>query len=257
MQYIRFSETVEIKTIKEDDKFGVFHVEGLYTGYGITLGNALRRIMLSSLPGAAITRIKVKGVNHEFSTIPGVLEDVVEFILNLKKVRFHFLANEPQVLSLKKKGEGPLTADDIKSTATVRVANPELHLATMTKKTAEIEAELTVEKGLGYVQVEESKSERLPVGVVVLDAIFSPVRKAVFKVENIRVGKRTDYNRLILEIETDGTISPSSALRKTANILKDHCEIISNLEVKETALEEGEKKPAKGKSEKKASKSKK
>lgn len=254
MQYVRFSETVEVKKIKEDERSGIFHIEGLYTGYGITLGNALRRVLLSSLPGAAITRIKVKGVDHEFSTIPGVKEDTVDFILNLKKVRFYFLASEPQVLSLKKKGEGLVLAGDIKSTANVRVANPELHLATLTKKSSEIDAEFTVEKGLGYIQVEESKSERLPVGVVVLNAVFSPVRKVMFKVENIRVGKRTDYNRLILDIETDGTLSPSSALHKAVNILKDHCEIISGVDEKEFKLDSKEEKGVKSDKEKKEKK---
>lgn len=236
MKYSHLSETVSIKTISEKGNIGVFHVEGLYTGYGHTVGTALRRSLLSSLPGAAITQIKVKGVDHEFSTVPGMLEDVVEFTLNLKKVRFHFFADEPQVLTLKAKGEREVTAGDIEETTLVRVVNPSLHLATLTKKNAELDLELTVEKGLGYVPAEARRLERLPVGTIVLDAIFSPVVRVAATVENMRVGDRTDYHRLILEIETDGSLAPSEALHKAGNILKDHFEkIAGGVEVKPLA----------------------
>jgi DNA-directed RNA polymerase subunit alpha len=245
MKYSHLSETVSIKKISEEGNVGVFSVEGLYTGYGTTLGNALRRVLLSSLPGAAITQIKVKGIDHEFSTLPGMVEDIVEFVLNLKKVRFNFFAEEPQVLALKVKGEMKVTADSIQSTPMVRVVNPEAHLATLTKKGAEIDMELTVEKGLGYVPAEARRLERLPVGTVVLDAIFSPVVRVSFAVENMRVGERTDYNRLNLEVETDGSISPSEAVHKVGNILKDHFEIVAALEV--TKVEVQEKKETKKK----------
>ncbi len=231
MKYTHLSETVSIKTVKEKDNVGVFHVEGLYTGYGMTLGNALRRVLLSSLPGAAITQIKIKDVDHEFSTLPGVAEDVVELSLNFKRVRFYFTADEPQTLRLHFKGEGDVKAGDIEENAFVKVLNKDLHLATLTKKGADFDVEIVVEKGLGYVVAESRKMERLSVGTIVLDSIFSPVMKASFEVENMRVGDRTDFNRLKLEIETDGSISPSEALHKAANVLKDHFEKVTQIEV--------------------------
>jgi DNA-directed RNA polymerase subunit alpha len=233
MEYTRLSETVKIKKISETDKEGVFEIEGLYAGYGLTLGNGLRRALLSSLAGAAITQIKIKGVEHEFSTIPGVLEDVVEITLNLKKVRFRFYAAEPQILTLKVKGEKKVTAADIKTNAQVEVVNPDTHIATLTNKNAELDMEMTVEKGLGYVPVEARKIEKLPIKTIVLDAIFTPVVRVNFNIENMRVGERTDYNRLRIMIETDGSISPSNALHKACNVLKDHFEKISAIEVKE------------------------
>ena len=233
MDYALRSETVKIKKISEEKNEGVFEVEGLYTGYGLTLGNALRRTLISSLPGAAITQVKIKGVDHEFSTITGIMEDVVEIALNLKKVRFSFHANEPQVLTLKVKGEKKVTAKDIETNAQVEVVNPDAHIATLTNKNSELEMELTVEKGLGYVPVEARKIEKLPIRTIAIDAIFTPIVKVNFVVENMRVGDRTDYNRVKLIIETDGTMSPSSALRKAANILKDHFEKVAGVEVKE------------------------
>jgi DNA-directed RNA polymerase subunit alpha len=237
MEYTRLSEPVKIKKISETDKEGIFEIEGLYTGYGLTLGNALRRVLFSSLPGAAITQIKIKGVEHEFSAIPGVLEDVVEIMLNLKKVRFRFYANEPQILTLKVKGEREVTARDIQTNAQVEVVNPEAYIATITDKNTELEMELKIEKGLGYVPVEARKTEKLPIKTIALDAIFTPIVKVNFTIENMRVGERTDYNRLRMIIETDGSISPSSALHKACNILKDHLEKISEIEVKGTEKE--------------------
>jgi len=220
-------ESVKIKKISDDGTVGMFHVEGLYSGFGLTMGNSLRRALFSALPGAAITQLKIKGVGHEFTTIPGVAEDVVELTLNFKKVRFKFFADEPQVLTLKIKGEQEVTAGDIKGNSQVEVVNTDLHLATLTDKKAELEIEITVEKGLGYLPAAERKFERLPIGVLVIDAMFSPVTRVNTSVENMRVGERTDYNRLKLEIETDGTITPSEALHKTANVLKDHFEKVS------------------------------
>jgi len=239
MQYLRLSESVKVKKVSEKDNVGVFHIEGLFTGYGTTLGHALRRVLLSSLPGAAITQVKIKGVDHEFSTLPGMVEDIVEFTLNLKKIRFNFFADQPQTLSLKVKGEKEITAKDIESTTLVKVVNPDLHIATLTKKTAELDFEITVEKGLGYVPSEDRRLERLAVGTIVLDAVFSPVVRVGMKVENMRVGERTDYNRLNLEIETDGSVSPSEALHKAGSILKDHFEIIySSMEIKKKDKDE-------------------
>ncbi len=227
MKYSYLSEEVVAKKVSEKGNLGVFHVEGLYPGYGTTLGNALRRVLLSSLPGAAITEIKVKGVDHEFSALPGMQEDIVEFSLNLKKVRFDFSADEPQTLKLHVKGDKEVTAADIESTTLAKVINKDLHLATLNKKTSDLDMELTVEKGLGYVTSESRKMERLSVGTIVLDAIFSPIVGVAFEVEDMRVGDRTDYNRLKLQIETDGSIAPGEAFHKASNILKDHFEKIS------------------------------
>lgn len=238
MKYQYLSETVSIKKISEKNNIGVFHIEGLYKGYGVTLGNALRRALLSSLPGAAVSEVRIKNVDHEFSTLPGMTEDVVLFGLNLKKVRFHFYADEPQILNLKVKGEREVKAGDIKDTGLVKVVNPDLHLATLTKKNAELDMELVVEKGLGYVPAETRKLDRLSIGTIVLDLIFSPVVAVAFTVEDMRVGDRTDYNRLKMEVETDGTISPSEALHKASNILKDHFEKVSAVEVEKSAAEE-------------------
>lgn len=260
MKFTHLSETVSIKKVSETPMRGVFNVEGLFTGYGVTIGNALRRALLSSLPGAAVTQVKIKDVNHEFSTLPGMMEDILQFSLNLKKVRFHFFAEEPQTLILKMKGDKEVSAGDIQSTVLVKVINSDLHLATLTKKQAELEAELTVEKGLGYVPAEKRKLERLSIGAIMLDAIFSPVVNVTFKVENMRVGDRTDFNRLILDIETDGSITPSEALHKTSNVLRDHFNKISAvelLEIEKGPAAEGEiveKKERKAKTGKKKSK---
>ena len=227
MEKIRLSDNLKVNVVSETATVGVFEIEGLYSGYGTTLGNALRRVLLSSLPGAAITQIKIKGVGHEFTTIPGVVEDIVEIMLNLKKVRLAFEVaysdyEQPEIVTLKSKGEGEVTAGDIKSTNLVRVVNPDQHIATITQKGTDLEIELTIEKGMGYVPVEALKSEALPVGTIQLDAIFSPIVKVNFIVENMRVGERTDYNRLKFSIDTDGTITPSAAIRKSASILQDH-----------------------------------
>ena len=222
MNYTYLSESVKVKKVSEDEKKGVFDIEGLFPGYGLTLGNSLRRVLLSSLPGSAVTQFKVKGVLHEFSTIPGVLEDVVEIGLNLKKLRFKFLADEAQVLTIKVKGEGVITGNDIESNPQAIVVNPEVHLFTITDKKADVEIEITVDKGLGYVPVERRKLGKLEVGVIALDAIFTPVMNVSLSVDNMRVGDRTDYNRLTLAIDTDGSITPSEAIHKAGNILVDH-----------------------------------
>lgn len=237
MDYTYLSDTVKIKKIEEDDYSGSFEIEGLFRGYGLTIGNALRRTLLSSLPGAAVTKFAIKGVGHEFRTIPGVVEDVIEIGLNLKNVRFIFNADGPQELSLKVKGEKEVTAADIKGDALVEVKNPDAHIATITDKSTELDMVITVEKGLGYVPVESQKTDRLPVGTVAVDAIFSPVLNVNFKIDNMRVGDRTDYNKIYMEIETDGTVSPSSALHKAANILIDHLNKVVAIDVKESATE--------------------
>ncbi len=252
MKIAYLSETVKIKTVSEDEKNGVFEIEGLYTGYGLTIGNALRRVLLSSIPGAAITQVKIKGVGHEFSTIPHVIEDVVEICLNLKKIRFRAFVDEPQVLTLKVKGEKEVTAGDIEANSNVEVISKDVHIATISAKSGELDIELTVERGLGYVPVEARKTEKLAIGVVALDAIFTPVIKVSFTVENMRVEDKTDYNLLRMAIETDGSLTPSAALRKASKILQDHFVKIAEITVKES-----EPAPAEDKEEKKKSKAKK
>lgn len=247
MQFSNLGENVQIKRISEDAKEGVFEIEGLYTGYGITVGNSLRRVLLSSLPGAAITQVKIKGVGHEFTTIPHVMEDVVEIALNLKRIRFRLYTDETQVLTLKVKGEKVVTAGDIETNANVDVITPDAHIATISAKAGELEMEFTVERGLGYVPVEARKLEKLAIGVVALDAIFTPVTRVSYSVENMRVADRTDYNRLRMAIETDGSITPSAALVVSANILQEHFTKLGVLDVK---VIEGEKAEPKKKAKK-------
>ena len=230
MNITSLNETVAVKTVAETDFEGSFEIEGLYTGYGLTIGNALRRVLISSLPGAAITRIKIKGVNHEFSTLEGLTEDIVELTLNLKQVRFRLYSDEPQIVTLKVKGEKEVTAGDIETNAQVDVVNKDAHLGRLTAKTAELDMELTVERGLGYMPVEASRAEKLPIGVIALDAIFTPITLVTFVVENMRVGDRTDYNRLKLRIVTDGSITPSYALNAACAILESHYVKISLVE---------------------------
>jgi len=253
MKYAYLSETVGIKKISETKTEGVFEIDGLYAGYGITIGNSLRRVLFSSLPGSVITQIRVKGVSHEFSTLPGVMEDMVELSLNLKKIRFLTHADEPQVVTLKIKGDKEVTAADIKVNAQVEIINPDAYIATLSSKNAELDMELTVEKGLGFMSAEARQKEKLPIGVIILDAAFSPVIKANFSVENMRIEDRTDFNRLKVEIITDGSIAPSVALRKACNILQDHFAKISEIAVESG----GEEKKATKKTTKKEDKEKK
>jgi DNA-directed RNA polymerase subunit alpha len=234
MEFAHLSSTVSVKTVSETATTGVFEIDGLFAGYGFTVGTALRRALLSSLPGAAVTEIKVKNVSHEFSTLPGMKEDIVELMLNFKKLRFISHVDEPQVLSLKVKGEKTVLGSDIDLNANVVLVNPDEVIANLTAKDADLEIEIKVERGMGYVAVEARKSEgRLPIGVIAIDAKFTPVLKVTYTVEDMRVGDRTDYNRLRIEVVTDGTISPSSALHKASNVLKDHFEKVSLVEEKE------------------------
>jgi DNA-directed RNA polymerase subunit alpha len=253
MEIPELNAAVIVKTVSEEEKKGVFEIEGLYAGYGLTLGNALRRVLLSSLPGAAVTEIKVKGVSHEFSTLPGLKQDIVELALNFKKLRFQCHVDEPQVLSLKVKGEKEVTAGDIELNANVALMNPEEVLGNLTAKDAQLDIELTVERGLGYVPVEARKTDagRVAIGTIAVDAIFTPVQRVNCTVDDMRVGDRTDYNRLRLEIETDGTVSPSAALQKAATILREDFEKLSTIEVAEfgSSSEDSGKKKSKKKKE--------
>jgi DNA-directed RNA polymerase subunit alpha len=207
------------KVISETPTHGEFEIEGLYPGYGHTLGNSLRRIILSSLPGAAITHVKIEGVNHEFSTITGVKEDVLTILLNLKKVRFVMSGDENQIATLKIKGNTSVTAKDIKVPGQVTITNPDQHLFTITAASTEIEMEITIEKGIGFVSKEVLHKDRVDIGAISLDATFSPILQANYDVDQMRVGDRTDFNRLKLMIQTDGTISPKEALEKSIEIM--------------------------------------
>lgn len=211
-----------LKVIKNSKTSGQFEIEGLYPGYGITIGNALRRVLLSSIEGAAVTSFQIKGVNHEFSTIPYVQESTLDIMLNLKQLRVKLYTQEPQVLKLVAKGKKEVSASDFQPNTNVEIMNPDLHLATLTDKRSSLDMEVTVERGLGYVQVEDRKKGKLPIGTIAVDAIFTPVEKVNFEVENMRVGDRTDFNRLLLWIETDGSVSPKEALTQAAAILEEH-----------------------------------
>lgn len=206
------------RVVNEAEFEGVYEIDGLYPGYGHTLGNSLRRIILSSLPGAAITSVKVEGVEHEFSTIPGVREDVVTILLNLKKLRFEILSQEPQTIKLSVKGPKKVSGADLAVPGQVRLLNPNAYICEITDKTA-LEAEFRIERGLGYVPREALKKERVDIGEISVDAIFSPIRRVNYEVENMRVGDRTDFNRLRLSIETDGTLTPRAALESAIEIM--------------------------------------
>jgi DNA-directed RNA polymerase subunit alpha len=202
------------RVVSESDRGGVYEIDGLYPGYGWTLGNSLRRIILSSLPGAAVTHVKIPGVSHEFSTIEGVKEDVVTILLNARKIRFKLLSDEPQTITLSVKGQKTVTAADLKLPGQVEILNPEQHICEVSGK-VNFEMELRAERGLGFIAKELHQKERVDIGTIALDAIFSPIRRANYEVENMRVGDRTDFNRLRLTIETDGTIAPREALERS------------------------------------------
>lgn len=208
-----------VKIVQKKDNKAVIEIEGLYPGYGVTLGNSLRRVLLSSLEGAAITQVKIKGVNHEFSTIPGVLEDMIMIIINLKKLTFKNISNEPQKALLKAKGEKVVKASDFDLPSQVEITNPEMPVATLTSGKSQLEMEIQIEKGMGYEAVEARENRKKEIGVISIDAIYSPVKKVGFRVENMRVGKRTDFDKLILEIETNGTISAEEAFKESSEIL--------------------------------------
>jgi DNA-directed RNA polymerase subunit alpha len=207
------------RIVSEEGFSGIYEIDGLYPGYGHTLGNSLRRIILSSLPGAAITSIKIAGVDHEFSTLSGVKEDVINMILNLKKCRLKMLTDEVQKANIKIKGIKDVTAGDITVPGQLEILNPEQHIATLTDKGAELDIEMTIEGGLGYIPKEVIQKDRVDIGTIALDAIFTPIRRVNYEVENMRVGNRTDFNKLRMFIETDGTLTPREALEKSIEIM--------------------------------------
>ncbi len=201
---------------------GVMVLEPLHPGYGTTLGNSLRRVMLSTLPGSAITAVKIKGVEHEFSGMEGVKEDVIAIILNLKKVRLTSHSAEPVKLSLEKKGEGPVTAGDFKKSSEVEIVNPDQVICAITSKNTTLSMEVTVEQGRGYVPVEDREKEQLEIGTIAIDSIYTPVKNVSMDVSSARVGQITDFDKLTLTIETDGTITPQEAAQRAASLLIDH-----------------------------------
>jgi DNA-directed RNA polymerase subunit alpha len=217
----------KVECIKGTENQGTFQIEPLEPGYGVTLGNALRRVLLSSLPGAAVTSIRIDGVFHEFATVPGVREDTTEFILNIKKLRMKSFSDQPVPVRLQAKGPGVVTAADLVLPSDVEVVNPEQYLATLDSADAVLDVELIVERGKGYLP--SDGREPPSIGVIPVDAVFTPVRRVNYTVEHTRVGSRTDLDRLILDITTDGTISPTDALSESAHILVRYFSIFTEL----------------------------
>jgi len=220
---------VEVDKDAQSPTFGRFTTEAFERGFGTTIGNSLRRILLSSLTGAAVTTVKIEGVVHEFSTISGVTEDVTAIILNIKSLRLALHTDKPKTIRLKKKGPGEAKGSDILHDADVAILTPDLHIATLDKD-ANLDIEMTVKHGRGYVPAERNKEEGLPIGVIAIDSVFSPIKRVNFHVENARVGRMTDYDKLTMEIWTDGTISPRDALSTAAGILREHLDIFINPE---------------------------
>lgn len=220
---------LESETETLTSTYGKFYAEPFERGYGTTIGNSLRRILLSSIAGAAVTSVKIEGVLHEFSTIPGVKEDVTDMVLNIKNLRFKLHTDRPKTVRLRKKGPGEAKAKDIIHDADVEVLNPDLHIATLDKE-ANLDIEMVIRIGSGYMPAERNKEEGMPIGMIPVDSIFTPVKKVNFTVENARVGRITDYDKLIMEIWTDGGVKPEDALAYAAKILKDHLAIFINFD---------------------------
>ncbi|KDR94276.1 DNA-directed RNA polymerase subunit alpha [Peptoclostridium litorale DSM 5388] len=219
---------VEIVELSQDGKYGKFIVEPLERGYGITIGNALRRILLSSLPGVAVTSVKIDGVLHEFSTIPGVKEDVTEIILSFKELSAQLDGDEPQTLIIDAQGEGVIKAGDIVCPPNVEILNKDLHILTM-EKDAKLYMEINIDRGRGYVSAENNKDSNMPIGVIPVDSIYTPVEKVSYKVENTRVGQMTDYDKLLLEVWTNGSINPQEGVSLASKILVEHLNLFIDL----------------------------
>ncbi|MFA5961720.1 MAG: DNA-directed RNA polymerase subunit alpha [Parcubacteria group bacterium] len=226
------------KYIPVDEKTGRFEIDGCYPGYGTTVGNALRRVLLSSLPGSAITSVKIKGVKHEFSTIPNVLEDVIQIVLNLKQVRLKSHKDEPVTVTLSVKGEKVITAGMIKCPTDVEVITKDAPIATITNAKGEFDMEMEVENGIGYVPVDQQQRDKKEVGMIALDAIYTPIRRVNYTIENMRVGKRTDFEKIILEVATDGSISPKDAFAQAVKILGDQFSVLTSIKEVEEVIEE-------------------
>ena len=220
---------IEIAEISEDNRYGKFICEPLERGYGTTFGNSLRRMLLSSLEGAAITSIRIDGVLHEFSTIPGVRDDVTNIVLNLKELCLKMVGNEPRIIRIDVEGEKEVTAADIICDADIEILNPDLHIATVNED-GKLKIEMTVERGRGYVPADKNKKPDDTIGVIPIDSIFSPVKRVNYTVQDTRVGNVTDYDRLILEVWTDGSLRPEEAVSKAAGILVMHLKLFQNMD---------------------------
>ncbi len=222
---------IEVVEISEDKKYGKFVVEPLERGYGITLGNSLRRIMLSSLPGAAVSQVKIEGVEHEFSSIPGVKEDVTEIIMNIKSlaIKNSCETNETKTAYIEYEGEGVVRASDIQVDPDIEILNPDLVIATLSGKNTKIYMELTITRGRGYVSADKNKREDLPIGVIAIDSIYTPVERVNVTVQNTRVGQITDYDKLTLDVHTNGTLVPDEAVSLAAKVLSEHLSLFINL----------------------------
>ena len=223
---------IEVAEISEDKKYGKFVVEPLERGYGITLGNSLRRIMLSSLPGAAVSQVKIEGVLHEFSSIPGVKEDVTDIIMNIKSlaIKNSSETNEPKTAYIEFEGEGVVRASDIQADQDIEILNPDLVIATLSGgKESKLYMELTITKGRGYVSAEKNKSEDLPIGVIAIDSIYTPVERVNMSVANTRVGQVTDFDKLTLDVYTNGTLAPDEAVSLAAKVLSEHLSLFIDL----------------------------
>ncbi len=222
---------IEVTEISEDKKYGRFVVKPLERGYGITLGNSLRRIMLSSLPGAAVSQVKIEGVLHEFSSIPGVKEDVTEIIMNIKSlaIKNSSETNEAKTLYIEYNGEGVVKASDIQADPDIEILNPDQVIATLSGKDAKLYMELTVTKGRGYVSADKNKHDDLPIGVIAIDSIYTPVERVNVTVENTRVGQSTDYDKLTLDVYTNGTLVPDEAVSLAAKVLSEHLSLFIDL----------------------------
>jgi DNA-directed RNA polymerase subunit alpha len=228
---LKMPENVALDESSFSNTYGKFVLQPLERGYGVTIGNSLRRVLLSSLSGSAIVAVKISDVHHEFTTIPGVVEDVTELILNLKQVRLKLLNKKPSRIDIKFSGEGEFTAADIQKASTdVEILNPELHLATLNKG-AKFELELRVGKGRGYVPAYENKSPDYPIGMIPIDAIYTPIKNVKYDIENVRIGDKNDFEKLTLEVITDGSITPDDALTQSAKILRDHLQLFINLDL--------------------------
>lgn len=228
----------KLNVVEEEGTRGVYEIEGLYPGYGHTLGNSLRRIILSSLPGVSITAVKIKGADHEFATLSGIKEDVLTILLNLKKVRFALHSGEKAKVNLKVKGNNIVTAKSFDASGEVEITTPEQYIAEITNKTTELDIELTLAKGVGFVSKEDFNDTEISIGNILVDAIFSPIRKVNYEVENMRVGDRTDYNLLRVNLETDGSISAKEALETALKIMISQFKSILDLKELENIQEE-------------------
>ena len=225
------------RIVLEEDNKGVFEIDGLYPGYGHTLGNSLRRIILSSLPGASVTSIKIDGISHEFQTMDGIKEDVIVMILNLKKIRFKMISDEPQMVTLSIKGPKEVTAKDVKTGGQVEILNPELHIVEVTGK-INLSIEMKVEKGLGFIPKEILQKEKVDIGTIAVDGIFTTIRRVSYEVENMRVGDNTNYNRLRISVETDGTLTPREAFLKSIEIMINQLKSVIDFKEPEEEIKE-------------------